>query len=109
MTKPANMKAHHWSGWPGAYCLKCGSEDPSEIALADGDMYFVDGPPSEDIMAEPNYVIEYKPGAKEKINAASICPVDGELRWNEESKAWWLYKADGTSALFTRETHTDGA
>lgn len=26
---------HKWSGWPGAYCLLCGSEDPIEIALAD--------------------------------------------------------------------------
>lgn len=27
---------HWWSGWPGAYCLKCGAEDPTEIALAEG-------------------------------------------------------------------------
>lgn len=26
---------HHWSGWPGAYCLDCGSEDPMEIAITD--------------------------------------------------------------------------
>lgn len=27
--------SHRYSGWPGAYCLSCGSEDPMEIALAD--------------------------------------------------------------------------
>ena len=27
---------HAWSGWPGAYCLRCGVEDPFEILLADG-------------------------------------------------------------------------
>jgi hypothetical protein len=27
---------HRWSGWPGAFCLDCGSEDKNEIALADG-------------------------------------------------------------------------
>lgn len=27
---------HWWSGWPGAYCMKCGAEDPLEICLADG-------------------------------------------------------------------------
>lgn len=27
---------HSWSGWPGAWCLDCGIEDPTEIALADG-------------------------------------------------------------------------
>jgi hypothetical protein len=29
------MPQHKWSGWPGAYCLKCFAEDPYEIALAD--------------------------------------------------------------------------
>lgn len=24
---------HKWSGWPGAYCLRCGSEDPWENAI----------------------------------------------------------------------------
>ena len=26
---------HWWSGWPGAVCMKCGSEDVREICLAD--------------------------------------------------------------------------
>lgn len=30
------MTEHRWSGWPGAYCLDCGAQDPREIALADG-------------------------------------------------------------------------
>lgn len=30
------MSEHRWSGWPGAWCLDCGAEDPREIALADG-------------------------------------------------------------------------
>jgi hypothetical protein len=28
------VKPHHWSGWPGAYCLDCFSDDENEIALA---------------------------------------------------------------------------
>jgi len=28
------MAIHRWSGWPGAFCLKCGAEDPYEYALA---------------------------------------------------------------------------
>lgn len=28
--------SHRWSGWPGAWCLDCGCEDPTEIALAEG-------------------------------------------------------------------------
>lgn len=27
---------HRWSGWPGAWCLDCGCDDPQELALADG-------------------------------------------------------------------------
>jgi len=29
------MAEHKWSGWPGAYCLKCFASDPLEQALAD--------------------------------------------------------------------------
>lgn len=29
--------SHRWSGWPGAWCLDCGMEDPNEICLADHD------------------------------------------------------------------------
>ena len=25
---------HRWAGWPGAFCLDCGIEDPVEIAIA---------------------------------------------------------------------------
>jgi hypothetical protein len=27
------VKQHRWSGWPGAYCLDCGADDPIEAAL----------------------------------------------------------------------------
>ena len=27
---------HWWSGWPGAYCLKCGAEDKNEVCIARG-------------------------------------------------------------------------
>jgi len=26
---------HWWSGWPGAFCMKCGTEDVMETCLAD--------------------------------------------------------------------------
>jgi len=28
---------HNWSGWPGAFCLKCGADCLIEIAIAQGD------------------------------------------------------------------------
>lgn len=30
------MAEHRWSGWPGAWCLDCGCDDPREVALLDG-------------------------------------------------------------------------
>jgi len=32
---PPDHRGHWWSGWPGAYCMRCGCEDPMEIAMAD--------------------------------------------------------------------------
>ena len=29
------INEHHWSGWPGAYCLHCFADDPLELAVAD--------------------------------------------------------------------------
>lgn len=25
---------HRWSGWPGAWCLDCGIEDPMEVTMS---------------------------------------------------------------------------
>lgn len=30
------MIEHHWSGWPGAFCLHCGAPDLWEIAIGRG-------------------------------------------------------------------------
>lgn len=27
------MRAHNWSGWPGAYCFNCGAENALENAI----------------------------------------------------------------------------
>lgn len=37
MQTPLRLQ-HRWSGWPGAFCLDCGSGDPFEEALAAGDL-----------------------------------------------------------------------
>lgn len=78
---------HHWSGWPGAFCMKCGCEDPMEVALGDG-------------LWEPNY--DKKPGEEGairwlgtpeqllEIEAKNVCPVRGNLVWNEETKKFDL-------------------
>ena len=30
---PPTDHEHHWSGWPGAYCLDCHAEEPNEICM----------------------------------------------------------------------------
>lgn len=29
--KMVTNTSHRWSGWPGAWCLDCGREDPTEL------------------------------------------------------------------------------
>ncbi len=71
--------SHHWSGWPGAYCMKCGTEDPMEIAVADGDY-----DPYEDKWAsEEKHEVAMK---------ANICSVEGTLVWNNKTNVWDLHK-----------------
>lgn len=33
---PDNHKGHWWSGWPGAYCMRCGADHYLEYALGMG-------------------------------------------------------------------------
>lgn len=42
------MIQHNYSGWPGAYCLVCGQEDPLELALTCNKCYLPTGPEDED-------------------------------------------------------------
>ena len=46
------MTEHRWSGWPGAWCLDCGCEDPREVALADDDYVMTDEGPLVAVDAE---------------------------------------------------------
>lgn len=57
---------HRWSGWPGAYCLDCGCEDPFEATLAEGDYVTVpDGEAELGFRFEfPNVVETDCPGHK---------------------------------------------
>ena len=64
---------HHWSGWPGAVCLKCGAEDQYEIALADGvlDAYSGQWTDKE---------------RKREVEQSTLCSVKGILTWNKTEK-----------------------
>jgi hypothetical protein len=86
---------HHWSGWPGAFCLKCHSEDPIEIALADNKIDFAPSDfEGEDIDHEPFFS---KPEYQEEAKQANICPVKGVLIWDANYDRWVLKKPDGTT------------
>ena len=36
LNQQINDKFHRWTGWPGAHCMKCGSEDYMELAIGEG-------------------------------------------------------------------------
>lgn len=66
------MTGHRWSsGWPGAWCLDCGTEDPTEIALADDRITFTE---EGDMIAPPDLHNELK--------IAQICPCPGSNNHN---------------------------
>ena len=69
--------AHRWSGWPGAWCLDCGRDDPYETALADGLIDFVDDPTSPDGMR-----MVISPEVEDQLHRDMICPEPGSNRWN---------------------------
>jgi hypothetical protein len=79
--------SHYWSGWPGAYCLKCGAGDPNEQALAEGLWGFEEDP------IDPNGMKEIwtgTPEQKSKLEEDCICKVKGELIWDNYKGAWDL-------------------
>ena len=45
-------KGHSWSGWPGAYCLRCGAEHVLETAIGEGWLSFGPGPDGKDMPDE---------------------------------------------------------
>lgn len=71
---------HHWSGWPGAFCLKCFCKDPIEQAF--GDRNFIEV--ADD--SEMGFHYEF-PNVE-----VPACSVKGVLVWNHESKKWDLHK-----------------
>lgn len=62
---------HNWSGWPGAWCLDCGIEDPYEEALATGNYIEV-----EDNDSPMGFHFEFPNVKCEK------CPCPGEGKFN---------------------------
>jgi hypothetical protein len=73
----APEEQHHWTGYPGAICIKCHRGDPIEIALADQTFDAYTGEwASEELQAQ--YLRD------------AICPVKGTLSWNASTKKWDL-------------------
>jgi len=65
MTDPFELPpgAHRWSGWPGAWCLDCGIEDPLEACVANHEHGVdEDGMPDVSKMCKPGPCPE--PGSK---------------------------------------------
>jgi len=63
------MAEHRWSGWPGAWCLDCGCEDPREIALALGSC-----DENGRVNVDPKLLECQEPGSKRCDPYASLVP-----------------------------------
>ena len=68
-----NANTHRWSGWPGAWCLDCGVEDPYETALADGKIVFSD---------DMRRFWFTDPAEEERCKELLICKEPGSNRFN---------------------------
>jgi hypothetical protein len=66
------MPEHRWSGWPGAWCLDCGCDDPRELALADGNW---------DVLGDGDGIV-FPPEVEAQIAAGMDCPEPGSNRHN---------------------------
>ena len=66
---------HRWSGWPGAYCIKCGAEDMLETALALG--WFDPGHPGNpNDVNQPAYEASWDTLEHEALVVkSSFCPI----------------------------------
>jgi len=74
MSKP---KGHRFSGWPGAWCLDCGSPDPYEVALGKGHLDV-----TMDDKGEYNGTIWSHPKLKKKYDQYTICREPDANRFN---------------------------
>ena len=69
------MSAHRWSGWPGAYCLDCGSESAIESAIQCPACYV----PCCDEEEERDPVTRLCPQHDLWSRALATCPADQDL------------------------------
>jgi len=81
MAQCFTSNGHHWSGWPGAHCFKCGQPDPREQSLANNLWHI--SPCGELIWTGTQE-------EKEQEEAALVCSVKGVLRWNTNTKKFDL-------------------
>jgi hypothetical protein len=78
------VTAHRWSGWPGAWCLDCGAEDPVEVALAEGNFQEV----TDD--SEMGFHYEF-PGV-----VVTECPEPGSKRFDPYDRGGKNVKQDNS-------------
>jgi hypothetical protein len=80
----SDIDQHHWSGWPGAFCFKCGADDPREALLH---LFEADLNKNDEIFLGT-------PEEKAALDAAMICPVKGTLHWDHAYREWLFVKVN---------------
>lgn len=79
---PFTRDGHHWSGWPGAVCLKCRAGDPDEEAIADNKWD----------LGENGEIVWKREEDRLRVEKLTVCPVKGVLKWNPEKGKFYLIK-----------------
>lgn len=74
--------SHKWSGWPGAWCLDCGVEDPVEAMINDPD-HIIDYEELPDgSLKDKSYFATPEAEARWKEACEYSCPEPGSNRFN---------------------------
>jgi hypothetical protein len=79
--------SHRWSGWPGAWCLDCGVEDPVEAMINDPDHIIDYDEMPDGSLVDKSYFATPEAEARWKEACEYSCPEPGSNRFNPYTKA----------------------
>ena len=100
---PDGYKGHWWSGWPGAYCLRCGSEDPMENAIAAGWYDPFEGKWDSDLHKAAIDLVQYCPADSPKAKS-EVRELIEDIRGGEPKKCDFCHKITESDKLEPEES-----
>lgn len=68
--------SHRWSGWPGAWCLDCGIDDPGEVCIVAHE-HLLQCPKGCDLLSIPSSFCKHGPPGPCADHPMPPCPCPG--------------------------------